>query len=281
MVKKLLYRGRNVTDSVKTDILGSTTLQEISFTTNEVLNEQKRTHSQVVAVLPGFTATASQMCQRLEETQTTQLELIRLLGHIRQANPASLFGEGTRLLKDDDETTDQLINPRFRVSSNREGRIRKVGALRTCQRYCRCNCHKTHHIWTPWTWRKCIGVGSMRISSRNSVQQCNFEDCKQSASPGLRLDYILPRWFILRMVSIWYNSSPLHGPELLLRVPVVLPWPKLPGIDSEGRSQVRNEHIDHWLHTPSHIDEGGHTLLFVCFLSPERRSPCLIYDPRL
>ena len=216
------------------------------------------------------------MCQRIEETQTTQLKLIRLLGHIRQANPASLSGEGTRLLTGDDETTDQLINCKSRVSSNRERRIRKVGTLRTCRRYCRCNCHETQQIWTPWTWRKCIGVGSMRISSR-SLRQCNIGGCKQSACPSLRLDYILPGWFIRRMVSIWYDSSPLHGPELLLRVPVVLPWPKFGYLaDKEQCLKLENQHIDHWLRTPSHIDEQGHTLLYVCFLFRKGRSPCLI-----
>lgn len=143
LAKKLLYRGRHGTDSVKTDSLGSTTLQEISSTTNEVLSEQKRIQSQVVTILPGFAAAASQMCRRIEESQTTQLELIRLLGHVRQVNFASRSTEGRSLLKDDDEPTRQLINPMSRMSSNHERKIRKDHTLHTCQRYCRCNCHKT------------------------------------------------------------------------------------------------------------------------------------------
>ena len=211
-----------------------------------------------------------------------QLELIRLLGHVRQANLTSLSGEENLLLKDDHEPTDQLIIPRSRVSSNHERKIRKDRALRTCQRNCRCSCHKTQQIRTPWTWRKCIGFGSIRISGRYSIQQCNTSGCKQSASPTLRLDYILPRWFILRMVSIWYNSSPLHGPEFLLRVPVVLPWPRLPNIlENERYKQARNEHIDHWLHTPSYIDERGNSLFYVCSLIREGRLPCLMYGLRL
>ena len=257
-------------DSVKTNIVVSTTLQEISFTTNEVLNAQKQFQSQVVAVLPKFAAAASQMDQRYEASQSTQLELIRLLRHVQQADIASLSGEGNLLLKDVHEPTDQLINPRSGVISNHECKIRKDRTLRTCQRKCRCNCHKTQVIRMPWAWRKCIGIGSMRISGSYSLQQCNIRGCKQSASPSLRLDYILPTWFMLRMVSIWYNSSPLHGPELLLRVPVVLPWPKFSEWDyGERYFQDRNEHIDHWLHTPSHIDEQGNTLLYVRFLSLE------------
>ncbi len=268
MAKKPLYWGRYGTDSVNTDILGSTTLQEISFTTNEVLNEQKQLQSQVVAFLPEFTAAASQMGQRFEASQSTQLELIRLLRHVQQANLASLSGEGSVLLKDVDQPTGQLINPRSRVSSNHERKIRKARTLRTCQRNCGCNCHNTQQIWTPWAWWKCIGFGSIRISGRYSLQQCNIRGCKRSVPSSLRLDYFLPTWFILRMVSIWYNSSPLHGPELLLRIPVVLPWPKL----SSSRDNMRyreHEHIDRWLHTPSHIDERGTTLLYVCSLSRE------------
>ena len=233
------------------------------------MNEQKRTQSQIVAVLPGFAAATSQICQRIEESQTTQLELIRLLGHVRQANLTSLFGERNLLLKDHDEPTSQLINPRYRLNSDHERKIRKDRTRRTCQLNCRCNCHKTQQIRTPWNWRKCIGSGSIRISGRYSLQQCNIRGCKQSASSSLRLDYILPTWFMLRMVSIWYNSSPLHGPELLLRVPVVLPWPELSTLDGHERKlRARNEHIDHWLHTPSHIDQQGNTLFHVCLLSP-------------
>ena len=263
-------------------ISGSTALQEISFTTNEVLNEQKRTQSQVVAVLPGFAAAASQMCQRVEEFQTTQLELIRLLGHVRQANLKSVPREENLLLKDNDEPTDQLINPRSRVSPDHERKIRQVRTPGTCRRNCGCKCHKTQHIRTPSTWRKSIGFGSIRISGRYSLQKCNIGNCKQWASPSVRVDYILPTWFILRMVSIWYNSSPLHGPEFLLRVPVVLPWPQPSAFGEVDRYiGAREEHIDHWLHTPSHIDENGCTLLFVCFLSRKGRSPWLIYGLRL
>ena len=224
----------------------------------------------MVAVLPKFAAAASQMDQRFEASQNTQLELIRLLRHVQQANIASLPEEGNLVFKDGHEPTDQLIIPRSGVSSNYERKIRKDRTLRTCQRNCRCNCHKIQVIRTPWTWRKCIGGASIRFSGRYSLQQCNIRGCKQSESLGLRLDFLLPRWVILRIVSIWYNSSPLYGPELLLRVPVVLPWPEdAKDIGHELWLQAQHDHIDHWLHTPSHIDEQGNTLLCVCFLSPK------------
>ena len=252
-------------DSVKTNIVGSTTLQEISFTTNDVLNAQNQFQSQVVAILAKFAAAASQMDQRYEASQGSQLELIRLLRHVQQANIASLPEEANLVLKDDHEPTDQLIIPRSGVISNHERKTRKGRTLRTCQRYCRCNCHKTQQTWTPWTWQECIGIASMRISGRYSLQKCNIRGCKRSAYTSLRLDYILPTWFMLRMVSIWYNSSPLHGPELLLRVPVVLPWPKLSrSHHGERYLQLRIEHLDHWIRTPSHVDEHGNTLLYVC-----------------
>ena len=231
--------------------------------------------------MPELAVAASQMRQRIEESQTTQLELIRILGHVRQANLTGFCGEGNLLLKDDDGSTGQLINPRSRVGSNHERKLRKVRNPRTCQHNCGCNCHKTQQISTPWTLQKCIGFGSIRISSRYSLQRCYIRGCKQSASSSLRLDYILPRWFALRMLSIWYNSAPLYGPELLLRVPVVLPWPKILKGDYARYMHAKNEHIDHWLNTPSHIDEAGFTLFFVRFLNHEGRSPCLMYDLQL
>ena len=210
----------------------------------------------------------------------TQLELIRLLDHVRQANLTYFPGDRSLLFKDNDGTTGQLINPRSRAGSNAEPKLCKVRTPRICPLYCRCNCHKTQKISTPRTLRKCIGFGSIQISGRYSLQRCNITGCKQSASWSLKLDYILPNWFARRMLSMWYNSSPLYGPELLLRVPVVLPWPER-DINNDSYSQFINEHIDHWLHTPSDIDEEGYTLLWVCFLSHDGRSPCLIHGLQL
>ena len=221
------------------------------------------------------------MRQRIEESQATQLELLRLLSHVRQANLTGSFGGGKPLSRADDRPTGQLIKPGSRVGSNNELKLRKVRNPRICQRWCRCDCHRTQQISTPRTLRKCIGFGSMQISVRYTLQQCNITDCKQSASSNLRLDYMLPRWFAGRMLSIWYNSAPLCGPELLLRVPVVLPFPKTESANRDRETQLINEHLDHWLHTPSHIDQWGTTLFYVCFLCREGRSPRLIYDLQL
>ena len=282
MAKKLLVGAAILQiDRLNTNIFGSTTLQEISFTTNEVLNEQKRIQSQVLALVPGYAAATSQICQKIEESQTTQLELIRLLDHVRRANLTDFAGEETQLLKGDDGSTDQLINPKSRMGSNHERKLRKVRKSRTCQHNCGCNCHKIQHLSTPWTLRKYIGLGSMRSSNCYSLQKCNIRGCQQSASSILRLHYVLPTWFALRMVSMWYNSSPLHGPELLLRVPLVLPWPKFESSDREVDWQRKLEHVDHWLHTPSHIDEKGFTLLWVCLPSRKGGSPCLIHGLQL
>ena len=191
----------------------------------------------------------------------------------------SFSGNGSLLLKGDDRPTGQLTDPRSPVGLDRK--LRKVRNPRICQRYCRCDCHKTQRISTPRALRRYIGFGSMQISGRYSLQRCNITDCKQSASSNLKLDYALPRWFVLRILSISYNSDPLYGPELLLRVPVVLPWPEIEPADREQHRQLDNKHLNHWLHTPSHIDQYGKTLLFVCFLSREGKSPIRIYDLQL
>lgn len=205
-----------------------------------------------------------------------QLELLWLLSYVRQANLTGSFGGGKPLLRADDGHTGQLINPRSRVGSNHESKLRKVRTPRICQPYCRCNCHKTRQISTPWTLRECIGFGSMQISGLYSLQRCNITDCKQFASSNLKLDYILPRWFAGRMLSIWYNSAPLYGPELLLRVPTVLPWPEFKSTNEEQYQQLRNEHIDYWLHTPSHIDQQGKPS-FLYVSSPGKEDHLVVY----
>ena len=134
--------------------------------TNVVLNEQKRTQSQVLAVVPEFAVAASQMRHTIEGSQATQLELIRLLGHVRQANLTGFSGEGNLHLKDDDGLPGQLLDARSGVASNHERKLREGRNPCICKRYCCCNCHGTQQILTPWTLRRYISFGSMQISGR-------------------------------------------------------------------------------------------------------------------
>ena len=132
---------------------------------------------------------------------------------------------GRTMPLENSKVASQLNNHRSRMGSNYECKIRKVHKLGTCQLGCPCNCHRTQRVRTPWTWPKYFGLGLITIAGRHVLHKCNVQECEKPAAPFVKIDYVLPAWFMFRMISMWFTSSPLYGPEFLVRVPCVLPVP--------------------------------------------------------
>ena len=161
------------------------------------------------------------MCQKFEDSQNTQRELIRPLGHVRQVNiGASSMGRTMPL--ENTKVASQLNIHRSRMDSNYKCKIRKVHKLGTCQLGCPCNCHWTQCVRTPWTGSKCFGLGLITIASRHVPHKSNVQVCEKPAAPFVKIDYVLPTWFMFRMISMWFKSSSLSGPEFLVWVPCCL-----------------------------------------------------------
>ena len=58
--------------------------------------------------------------------------------------------------------------------------------------------------------------------------RCNLRSCKQGGGLAIRINYFLPTWLSQRMISAWYTSTPLCGPELLLKIYRVVDFRKDP-----------------------------------------------------
>ena len=66
------------------------------------------------------------------------------------------------------------------------------------------------------------------------------------------------------MLSLWYTSSPLYGPELLVRAPFMIPdsSPVMRAVD-EGDLQELKSLVAHGKESPYDVDESGMSFLTV------------------
>ena len=194
-------------------------LQQISVHTDQIASEQQASNFQVAAALPQLQGAIGLLYQKLEESQSTQAALTRLLGNVRQASvdstPNAAIGSPRQAMEIACKT--QLT--RHRMSSTSEINISGIRYGR-CQSSCPCSCHRIRKSVLYPSSRKLLGFGSMSFAGIPMLGGgCNVQACKQTTTPSVRINYCLPTWLALRMISIWFTSSPLYGPELLIRVP--------------------------------------------------------------
>ena len=206
--------------------------------------------------------------QKLEESQSTQAALTRLLGNVRQASvdstPNTAVGSPGQAMEIARKT--QLT--RHRISSASEINISGIRYGR-CQSSCPCSCHRIRKSVLYLNSPKLLGFGSMSVAGFPMLGgRCNVQACKQATTPSVRIKYCLPTWLALRMISIWFTSSPLYGPELLIRVPRYVERGEFgnpPGFDAivQGDLESLRRCLADGLCTPNDFYGPKHSLLLV------------------
>ncbi len=177
----------------------------------------------MTSVLPRQEALLNHLCQRIEESQATQAAMMRLLGNFRQIDADMASDNAAALSESLETTTITPIVARPRVRSRREFHIQNLQIQSTCPIACICNCHKTWSIYSPRRLRKLIGhIKIEGAGLRFFKGTCSLRSCKGKKATFIHINFFLPNMMAARMISLWFTSSPLHGPELLLRIPRVL-----------------------------------------------------------
>ena len=89
-----------------------------------------------------------------------------------------------------------------------------------CRSSCPCECHRTYFSSSPWPLARLYGrvcverKGSSWVGASHHIQSC-----KASGVSQIRVIYFVPTWFAMKAYDIRYTSSPLHGPEWLIKIP--------------------------------------------------------------
>ena len=223
----------------------------------------------MTSVLPRQEALLSQLCQRIEESQATQAAMMRLLGNFRQIDVNTASDNGAALLEslESPAVTPMIARPRTR--SRREFHIQNLQIQSSCPVTCTCNCHQTWKIYSPWRLRKLFGYSKIEGAGLPCFRGgCNLRSCKGKRATFVHVNFFLPAVMASRMISLRFTSSPLYGPELLLRIPRVL------HTDTNAYTSILYGELDDVKRSisagefkPWDVDDRGQSLITVCHLN--------------
>jgi len=146
--------------------------------------------------------------------------------------------------------------------SDRTSRIqtKKMVQLGKCRKHCRCCCHQVQRL-------RIARFGSLEISGfrfPHARNYCDDQSCEEPNPLSIKASICLPPWVAWRMLSLWFTSSPLQGPELLLRVPrmVSRESPIVKALE-QGHLTCFKRLVAHGKGSPYDVDEHGNSFIKV------------------
>ena len=92
----------------------------------------------------------------------------------------------------------------------------------SCRPTCHCPCHIRREYHLPWLMKFLLGELHLYWRSQKASIPCSC-----SHHLNVTMIYRFPRYLLSRYISMVVQTTYLDGPELLLRVPHVLPWTHL------------------------------------------------------
>ena len=220
----------------------------------------------MTSVLPRQEALLSHLCQRIEESQATQAAMMRLLGDFRQVDVNVPSDNAAALSESLEPASRTPIVARPRMRSRSEFHIQNLQIQSTCSTACTCSCHETWRIYTPRNLRKLFGCSTIEGAELPFFRTaCSLRSCKGKRTTFVKIMFLLPTMIAARMISLWFMSSPLYGPELLLRVPRVLrdDTPSHDAICSGDLDAVKRS-VFAGEYRPWDVDVTGQSLILVC-----------------
>ena len=174
-------------------------------------------------VLPRQEALLNQLCQKIDESQATQAAMMRLLGNFRQVDVDVASDYAASLSESLKSRAVAPVITRPRMRSRHEFHIQNIQIHSACPVACTCNCHSRWKVSTPWKLRRLFGHGTIEgVGLPFFKGACSLRSCKGEGATFININFFLPAMVASRLISFWFTSSPLHAPELLLRVPRVL-----------------------------------------------------------
>ena len=208
-------------------------------------------------------AAISHLVEHIEASRSMQVALHGLLGPMRQSGLGSDPEASTNLLEE------QAIC-RTRMVHQDNLYVRATRTVKTCRLDCPCICHIYTYASIPQSLKRFLGWGRIETrSGSKSTSPCNDKACAGNFAQHVQIQYMMPTWLAMRMISMSFTSSPSHGPQLLFQ------FPRLLGKENRGLRAVKDGDLDLLKLAigsgecrPFDIDEDGESLLEV---RPARR----------
>lgn len=183
----------------------SASLQQISITSQLSFHEQQRINQRLYGQWERQEAMLALLCAKIEQSSLTQNVLAPVPGRPCLEIEAAVAKSDAR-------------SPMAVLDRNDKGlhlQSDRATQPKSCRSFCCCSCHQVQQGYVS-------GYGVFEISGfhfLNFGNSCDVVSCKGPIRLSIKVGICLPKWFARRMLSLWFTSTPLHGPELLLRVP--------------------------------------------------------------
>ena len=192
--------------------------------------------------------------------------MMRLLGNFRQIDVNVASDDAAALSKSFEPAAVTPIVARPRMRSRSEYHIQNLQIKSVCPPACTCNCHKFWRVYSPWRLRKLFGYSKIEGAEIPFFKgACSLRSCKGKRAMFIKINFLLPSMMAARMISLWFTSSPLYGPELLLRIPRVL-RPDTPAYLAivQGDLDTVKRSVSAGDFKPWDLDHSGRSLILVC-----------------
>ena len=93
-----------------------------------------------------------------------------------------------------------------------------------CSGWCSCVCHGLTYYQSPQSFDSIFGTLLMVHSGVPFKKRpCNEPSCRMQSIPTFRLNPFFPQWMMSRVLQFVVQLSYMKGPELVLRIPRVVP----------------------------------------------------------
>ena len=92
-----------------------------------------------------------------------------------------------------------------------------------CMKECSCICHLRRTYRSPPILDRFFGVLSVGCAGIPRVTPpCDSTECAQRSSPTVLISFFFPSWLLTRALIVLGRFTPMHGPEMIIRLPRVV-----------------------------------------------------------
>jgi len=156
--------------------------------------------------------------QSLFEAQNRTREMIE---QVYEAFVASNKGKGGLHVLSDSATI--ASSTRIETASAIQVRT-SYRRIALCDPACRCSCHSERRKQTPLFLNRLMGSLFLGYTGVPIFPRpCDDSHCTQRSFPSAQLTYFFPEWFFRRMLILAMAFDPVGGPQVTLRMPLILP----------------------------------------------------------
>jgi len=240
----------------------STTLQQLSISSQLSLREQQHIRQQ----MNRQEAMLALLCARHEQSSSTPEAMAWPLRDGCLSHPKT------------NEAVTRPSSTRFTVTVNNLNKrpsIQSKSVVRSskCRPSCGCSCHRVQSRRVPRFGN--FMIRGVRFPGSRTV--CDTESCEEPSPLSIRVDFCPPAWIARQMLSILFTSSPLRGPELLLRVPRMASKesPIVQALN-QGDLSCFKMLVAQGKASPYDVDEHGLPFTLVCIRLPVRHNAPMI-----